>query len=285
MTVDALERLVALVRDGRSTDDLLGPDSPLLLERVIWKGRTLDVHYAPFEHLETNARVVVLGLTPGRRQAEDALESFAEALRSGHAPAAALRTAKAHASFAGPMRRNLVRMLDAIGVARLVGVDSTAELWDEDAGLAHFTSLVRNPVFVDGTNWSGTPDPVTTPALRRWMEAWTGPELSSLAPAVFVPLGPAVARGLGHLASIGMLPLERILSGLPHPSGANAERVACFVGDKHPALASAKTDGHALVAARERLSGRVAHLTSGRLQPTPIPANGRLTSFAQEGGR
>lgn len=258
----SLDRYATAIAAYRGGGSLLTPDSPLLIERVPWRGRFLETFYAPFEHLESEARVVIVGLTPGRRQAEDALTACGDALRAGRDRSEALRLAKRHASFSGPMRSNLVRMLDAIGVARLVGVDTAARFWDEAAGSAHFTSLIRNPVLVDGANWSGSPDPVGTPPLRRWMESWTGRELAGLSPAVVVPLGPVVARGLAHLADLGMISPGSILADMPHPSGANAERVACFLGRKPPHLASAGTDGDALVAARARLTRQVDRIGS-----------------------
>lgn len=261
MPAASTSRYAAVIKDGPPAAELLGPDTPLLLERTEWRGRRIETIYAPFEHVEDNARIVIVGLTPGRQQATIALSAYSDALRRGEAIESALRAAKTHASFAGPMRRNLVRMLDALGIASLLGIASCADLWAEDSRSAHFTSLIRNPVFVDDLNWSGSPDPIQHPVLRRWMETWTGQELRSLKPTIIVPLGSTVTAGLRHLADLGEIDGARILDGLPHPSGANAERVACFLGDKPVHLASAKTDGHALAAARARLSGQVAELS------------------------
>ena len=44
------------------------------------------------------------------------------------------------ASFSGPMRRNLIAMLDSIGVNRLLDLQSSASLWEDDAHLTQFTS-------------------------------------------------------------------------------------------------------------------------------------------------
>jgi hypothetical protein len=251
-----------IIRNGPIASRLLHADSRLVIERTEWRGRNIEVCYSPFEHVEATARIVIVGLTPGRQQAERAIDSFASALRRGATTEAALQEAKSRASFAGPMRRNLVRMLDLLGVASLVGVHSCEDLWEDGAKLAHFTSLIRYPVFVDGANWSGSPDPVRHPVLRRWMEAWTGRELRSLKPAILVPLGSAAIRGLDHLVAAGAVDEERILRGLPHPSGANAERIACFMGDKPAHLASTKTDGHGLAEAREHMREQVAALAS-----------------------
>lgn len=113
-------------------------------------------------------------------------------------------------------------------------------------------------MFVDGRNWSGSPDPVGDEVIGSWSVRWTGRELAELDPDIVVPLGPSATRGVERLASLGLVRPEAVLRDMPHPSGANAERIACFLGTKAPDLASSRTDGHALVAARERMSGRVA---------------------------
>lgn len=164
---------------------------------------------------------------------------------------------------AEPMRTNLVRMLDLIGVGRWLGVASTASLWSDRGDLVHFTSALRYPVFVDGQNWSGQPDMVKTPALRGWLEAYTGQELSELSSAVIVPLGPKVAAAMQNLAAQGLVDSHRILEGLPHPSGANAERIAYFLGDKAAERCSTKTNTAALSAARSRLEDHIAALMPG----------------------
>jgi hypothetical protein len=53
---------------------------------------------------------------------------------------------------------------------------------------------------------------------------------------------------------------EQVLAGLPHPSGANAERIAYFLGRKEASRLSAKTNGAALDAARTALVGKVMRL-------------------------
>jgi hypothetical protein len=63
------------------------------------------------------------------------------------------------------------------------------------------------------------------------------------------------------LAARGVIETRKILDGLPHPSGANAERIACFLGTKSPEAASPKTDAHRLIAARENLRQQVRSIS------------------------
>jgi hypothetical protein len=234
----------------------------LQLDRAMVGGRVVEMVYAPFDHVNRAARLVIVGLTPGKQQAGNALRAAQEALNAGLSEERAAERAKVSASFSGPMRANLVSMLDSIGISRWLGISTTASLWNQDAQLIHFTSALRYPVFVDGENWSGTPDMVRTPPMRSWLEAYTGSELSLFNDAIFVPLGPKVVAALKCLATRGLIREDRILDGLPHPSGANAERIAYFLGTKPADRLSNKTNPAVIDAARSTLRDRVMALGS-----------------------
>ena len=130
---------------------------------------------------------------------------------------------------------------DHIGVQHLLGVRSVAEAFDPKHELVHLTSALRHPVFVGNGNYNGTPDMLRTPALRGMVETLLAEEARALPQALWLPLGPKPASALAHLANRGVLDRERILDGLPHPSGANAERVAYFMGRMEGAVIFSKT--------------------------------------------
>jgi hypothetical protein len=223
---------------------------------------SLKVTYAPFDHVALNARLVVVGITPGESQALVAIRAQQAALSRGMSLPDALRAAKLTASFSGGvMRSNLIAMLDEIGVARLLGLRSSAELFTPGGELVHLTSALRYPVFVGGKNYNGTPDMIRTPLLRRMIETHLAEEARLLPEALWLPLGPKPAQALRHLAGMGHLDPARILDGLPHPSGANGERVAVFLGRKAPEAASTQTNGANLVASRAHLVAQVRGLT------------------------
>jgi hypothetical protein len=70
----------------------------------------------------------------------------AAALRSGAGSDEALRRAKSAASFSGPMRRNLVTMLDQIGLAETLGIATTDDLFGSAHSLASHMSALAFPV-------------------------------------------------------------------------------------------------------------------------------------------
>ncbi|WP_353230624.1 hypothetical protein [Novosphingobium sp.] len=261
MTPHLLSNYAAAIRDvDPSVMENPHTAASLEMDAATIGGKRVQMIYAPFDHVNSNARLVIVGMTPGRVQAANALRAARQALIAGKPVEVAAAEAKIFASFSGPMRANLVRMLDHIGISALLGISSTAQLWTDRPDLVHFTSAMRYPVFVDGENWSGQPDMVRTRQLAGWLEAYTGTELADLKGAIIVPLGPKVAAAMQHLASQGVVDRTKILDGLPHPSGANAERIAFFLGDKPAERCSAKTNPAALTCAREALVKRITHL-------------------------
>jgi len=217
----------------------------------------LDVYYAPFDHVVTTARIVLVGITPGRAQAIEALSVARRELLAGSSLSVAASRAKVAASFAGPMRTNLIQLLDDVGVAARLGIPTTASLWGPDAHLVHFTSALRYPVFASAKNYSGA-GITTHPLMRTQLETYFGEECRQLNQALFVPLGSAVEQACDCLVSKGVLQASQVLRGLPHPSGANAERIAYFLGRKPKHMLSAKTRAETLDAGRARALATVA---------------------------
>jgi len=219
----------------------------------------ITVTYAPFDHIPTAARLAVVGITPGRVQAETALMAAALAMRAGNSIEESLRLAKLTASFSGTQtRNNLVAMLDAIGLSSTFGVTSCAELFDPAREQIHFTSALRYPVFVNGKNFNGSP--TKTPLLRRMIETYLAEEVAALSAALWLPLGPKPAIALQHLVKMGVLPARNVLNGVPHPSGLNGERVAAFPGRFDSKNASIKTNVAKLTMAKRDLCRLVAGL-------------------------
>lgn len=220
----------------------------------------ISIHYAPFDYIQKSARIVIVGITPGAHQARAALLEMQRELQCGRGIEAALAAAKVCASFAGPMRVNLVQMLDFIGVNRWLEVESVAQLWSKESHLVHFTSALRYPVFLNKKNYSGQPRIRATDSLLSMVGTFLAAEANELQHALWVPLGPVSTDALQWLADQKVLDRSRILQGLPHPSGANAERIAYFLGRKERHLLSSKTNPGSIDAARDQLLRQVSAL-------------------------
>jgi hypothetical protein len=199
----------------------------LVPEFLLHQDGALAVYYAPFDHVNERARVVVVGITPGWAQMEVSFRQARADLLAGRPLPEVAERAKYAASFAGSMRANLVAMLDGIGVPVALGIGSAAALFGAQRSLLHPTSVVRYPVLVGGAaaNYTGhAPRLLRHPLLCRYAFGPFADELRRTGDALVVPLGHAVSEALAALRDAGVPPAERCLLGFPHPSGANGHR-------------------------------------------------------------
>lgn len=229
-------------------------DNRLLLDR---DGK-FSIYYAPFEYVNPMAKVVLVGITPGRTQMVNALRAAQKQIMAKASTDDVLKAAKQTAGFSGALRHNLVRLLDHIGLNAWLGIRSTVSLFEADHHQIQLASVLRYPVFVDGKDYNGTPSMLRHPLLKRHLLAHFGEQLASHRDAVFVPLGDKPAEALKYLASEGRVDKTQILDGLPHPSGQNSERIAYFLGTKHKTNLSAKTDPDKLDKARTALMAKLS---------------------------
>lgn len=258
MQTNLYEQFAPIIRK-LTTAELDG--SPSLNDKLrIAQDGPIEVCYAPFEYVNPQARIVIVGVTPGRKQMLNAVRECRRQLDAGVDDQSALRAAKLTGAFSGAMRPNLVSLLDAVGLNRWLGLQSCTDLFSRAAELAQTASALTNPVFVSGENYNGAPSMIRHRLLQQQLIEGFGRDAQALLSAVFVPLGDKVAEALHFLAERGCLSKDRILDGLPHPSGANSERIAYFLGNKDRAALSAKTDPDKLDRARSQLKARITAL-------------------------
>lgn len=222
-----------------------------------------SVYYAPFDYVNEAARLTIVGITPGVTQARLALFSAQQALESGAGLNEALARAKVAASFGGPTRRNLVAMLDAIGLPALLGIRNSAALFEDQVHRVHFTSVLRYPVLTRRDMLGDAAAALSYPMLGRWMEHGLVSEVARLGDSLFLPLGRGVEIVLDHLIGRGLLRKSQVLVGLPHPSGANSERIAYFLGRKPRESLSIQTNADRIDQSRARLLAQLEALREG----------------------
>ena len=169
-----------------------------------------------FEYVNPAARVVIVGITPGVSQlAND---------RSGKSS----REIKRENAFAGRMRPNLIRMLDYVGVNRLLGIESCASLWGCDFDKVEMTSLLKEATFVRDKMFNSPALIAKSAKLTAAFKEGFKRDCASYKNAIlFVACGNAVGSVIAELKSEGIISAEVI--SIPHPSGANAGRIAAFL--------------------------------------------------------
>ncbi|WP_274644677.1 hypothetical protein [Pseudomonas serbica] len=227
---------------------------------VSTEGR-FQTFYAPFDHINRDAKVVICGITPGKQQALNALEEARKSMLNGDSAEVAKQKAKKFGSFSGDMRPNLIAMLNHIGLDEVLGITNCADLFGAYSNLVHYTSALRNPVFLDGENYSGSPSMVKQPALLRQIELALVEEIRLLGQdCIYVPLGDEVSKVFTYLEAKGLVNPAQVLNGLPHPSGNSVERVHYFLGKKERALLSNRTDADKIDTGKASILAKVKAL-------------------------
>lgn len=237
--------------------------APLPSELLMAEDHRLAIYYAPFDYVNVDAKLVIVGITPGLQQARLALSSMRVDLLKGVSVENSLRNAKLHASFGGAMRTNLVNLMDYLDINGLLDIATTASLFTTASSLVHFTSVLRYPVFINGKNYSGAPHPFKAPLLKNALSFFLS-EVESLRNALFLPVGKLPNDILTSLIKSGSIPAQNVLLDVPHPSGANQERVNYFLGKKPRDTLSPKTNPEKIDKARADLSTTLAHYRDPR---------------------
>jgi hypothetical protein len=215
---------------------LRSPEPPIVRDPRLLMDQdgALQVYYAPFEYINPTARIVLVGITPGPTQMVNANAEARRVLLAGGSDTESIRTAKQVAAFSGePMRSNLIKQLNHWGFQRWLGVKDAAEFFEGDQKLLQTTSLLRYPVFLNGDDYRGTPDMTRHPLLCKQLLSGFVEEVQALPNAVFLGLGPAVQKVLDKLVSDHVLPADRVIGGLLHPSGNCTYRINYLIGSRN----------------------------------------------------
>lgn len=232
MAISAMGRFREFVEPIRAL-----PPSSLSIEQLrafrLEAEGNVEVYYAPFDYITPDAKVMIVGITPGFYQMQLSFEAARDSLQRGGTAEEALYAAERTGCFAGPMRANLASMLDGLGVHNALAIPSTEQLFEEQRPLLHTTSAVRYPVFVNGENYTGhAPLLRKSPLLMRYVKTLLVEELRLVPTALVVPCGRSVSEVLHELAADGLVDERRVLTGFPHPSGANGHRKRIYDGLK-----------------------------------------------------
>jgi hypothetical protein len=183
--------------------------------------------------MNRKARVVLVGLTPGWTQMERAFRTAKREIANGLTGEKLFQIIETSGSFSGSMRKTLVSMLDGIGLNQHLELSSCSELFGSANTLAHFTSAVSAPTFIDGKNFAGHRFSfLKLPRFRSFIIDNLAKELALLPNAVIIPLGKIVDEIIDFLRVERLIEPERCLSGFPHPSGQNGHRKRFYTEGK-----------------------------------------------------
>lgn len=251
---ELFERFKTALRSSRPQSDF-----------VLGTERGFTVYYVPFEYVNSDARLVLVGITPGPDQLKCAHATARRLLSGPTADDVILREIKRSCAFDG-MRPRINEMLDHFGIPSCIGAISASSLWEADFRYFHTTSVVPNATFRSGDYFNGPfSDVLKVGLLRRQFEDVFIPSIKGMSgQAVYVGMGPVADEALKTCVSRGVLRQQQVLGYFPHASGTSGSQFAYFMRRKRLADLKPKDPVRHRVrdldAAYERMLGNVKAL-------------------------
>ena len=190
---------------------------------LIKRENNIEIYYAPFDYINSKAKIMIVGITPGLQQM---IQSFV-AVKNGRS----LKEVKDLSSFKGSMRTTLIKYLDALKINKKLRIKSCESLFNINSRYLHSTSLIKYPVFDKGKNYSGS-NLLKKKILLDFLETYFVKELKKLDKTIIIPLGNTVSSTIDYLNDEFKLKLKCFLKGFPHPSGLNIRKDIQFKENK-----------------------------------------------------
>ncbi len=191
-----------------------------------------QLQYIPFEYVNRDARLVIVGITPGMNQLRLAYEAAKVGLKANWGDEKTLKYIKQQGAFGGSaMRPNLLKMLRHFDFERLLEIGDATSLWGNNSHLLQTTSVVPHAAFKAGKMFAGSFDEVMrSHLLRECFEESFLPTLAELSPdAMYVGLGPCPLDALKWCADRGLIKRSQLLGAFCHPSSSGGSMTRYFL--------------------------------------------------------
>lgn len=197
---------------------------------LIDKENSIEIYYAPHnEYINKEAKVFIIGITPGFQQMNTAMVTARKALEEEYSIEEIQYICKDAGRFSGVIRKNIINMLDEIKLNKALDINSCNKLFGERDDMMHTVSLIPYSTFINKENYSGhTPKLIKSEFLMKYVYNNFLNEYNSLKnkdEILLIPLGRAVEEILIKLEREKKIVMGNILRGFPHPSGANVNRI------------------------------------------------------------
>lgn len=211
----------------------------ILIEKFeLYNKNNMKIYYAPHnEIINDKAKIFIVGITPGWTQTSIAYKTAQKELLNNSKPEQIKKECKRNSRFAGSMRKNLIEMLDELGINKKLDIESCNELFEDKDYLLHTTSIIPYPVFINNKNYTGSnPKIMDNEVLYNYAKKYFYKEVEHLSNALIIPLGKAVEEILQQMIKENIIQEKQCLLGFPHPSGANGHRKCQFNENKNKLL-------------------------------------------------
>lgn len=201
-------------------------------EFALGRSNRHQLQYIPFEHVNRQAKLVIVGITPGNTQLRLAYQRAQELLLEGRPVSEILVEVKKAGAFGGPsMKPNLLKMLHHFHFERILGVGNLESLWGANAHLLHSTSVVPHAAFEGEKMFAGSfKEVMDSPLLAEcFMDCFVPSAREMAEDAVFVGLGPCPQAALEWCVDNSVLHRRQVLGSFCHPSSSGGSTTGYYL--------------------------------------------------------
>lgn len=198
----------------------------------------LREYYTPFDYVNENAKLCIVGITPGSTQLENSIKEANNILRTSNnlSDEEILRKVKPVGAFSGSLRTYLVMILNRIGIKKVFGIKDSAELFNEGMPV-HLTSAFNNSLFVRSkTKWANYNKSINDMTgedrvlLENSLKKGLMKEIKALNKCIFLPIGAPCNEIFKELIKRNVLNENRVILDCIHATAAHSSRIQYFCG-------------------------------------------------------
>lgn len=204
--------------------------------------------YTPFDFVNTNAKIVIVGMSPNSQWAEG-MEEARKCLLKGMSDEDTLYKAKEVGAFSGDgLRKRLVQQLDVLQVNKAFGMQSCSELFNKHRDKVHLTSCFVNCIQSrdSGYRWVNPANDTVSkntkhPFFVNCLKEGFLREIRVLREAtIYLPLGKPACIVFESLIRQRYIKKEKVILGLQHPSTNNGHLRDFLLAENSPKLSDVK---------------------------------------------
>lgn len=218
MTFSEAKPLIEKLQDNQLNKDYLIRKSKLCFQN----NKKYWIVYIPFESINKNAKLMLVGITPGETQLIESYKKVPTVKTE--------KAAKKDGAFSGPLRGILIKTLKSIWPKGLFDINDCKELFDDKNTVVHSTSLLKDSVFElnertgQVENFRAANKILSDKMLSNELETYFINESKSFSVNTpIICLGKGVFNVVKKLAKEQRIEQHNIIF-IPHPSGANCRR-------------------------------------------------------------
>lgn len=199
----------------------------------------LREYYTPFDYVNEDAKLCIVGITPGETQLKKGLQAAKKILLEEKyaSDEDILKAVKPVGAFSGGLRTWLIRILNHLDIPEVLHLSDSSDLFNKQDMPVHFTSALNNCLFIKNQNkWKDYNNSVFSfkgkdrELLEISINNGLLKEVELLKKCIFLPIGVPCNEIFRFLVEQNVIDESRVIFDCIHASGSQSSRIMFFCG-------------------------------------------------------